>query len=250
MTLAVELYTFAISHFSEKVRWALDLEGIVYEEKPLLPGLHLLTTRKLAAKGSVPVLRYGGFVVQGSAQILQALPGLFGARRLEPEPSNAAACDELEALADVAFGKGLQRIAYAELLKDRKHMIALWAWGGPRWARLFYWLMYPLLSRLVKRKYKPFPAEVARAKAAFREALVRTDELLSRKPFLLGDSLTRADVCVAALIAPFLDPPEHAVQFAPLPPGLGAFVDEFKNGPTAQHVLHLYREYRLPPSGA
>ena len=36
----LKLYTFNISHFSEKARWALDYEGILYEERVLLPGPH------------------------------------------------------------------------------------------------------------------------------------------------------------------------------------------------------------------
>ena len=248
MTPTVELYTFAISHFSEKVRWVLDLEGIVYEEKQLLPGLHPFTTRRLASKACVPVLRQGHMVIQGSAAIIRALPGIFGARRLEPAASMASACDELETMADRAFGVGVQKIAYGALLQRRQRMIELWSLGRKPWTKLFYAVTYPLLARLVKRMYRTNPEEVERAKAAFRRALNRTDELLSNNAFLLGDSLTRADVCVAALIAPFLDPPEHAVRFAPLPDELRAFADEFKDGPTARHALRIYREYRLPPS--
>lgn len=246
MTPTVELYTFAISHFSEKVRWVLDLEGIPYEEKQLLPGLHPFTTRRLARKASVPVLRQGHIVIQGSAAIVRALPGIFGARRLEPAATIATACDELETMADQAFGVGVQKIAYGALLQRRQRMIELWSLGRAPWAKLFYAVTYPLLALLVRRMYRAYPEEVERAKAAFRRALDRTDGLLANNAFLLGDSLTRADVCVAALIAPFLSPPEHAVQFAPLPDELRAFVDEFKDGPTARHVLRLYREYRYP----
>ena len=44
----MRLYTFQISHFSEKARFALDLSGIPYEEKRLLPGAHIVTTRRIA----------------------------------------------------------------------------------------------------------------------------------------------------------------------------------------------------------
>ena len=33
------LYTFQVSHFSEKARWALDWKGVKYHERRLLPGL-------------------------------------------------------------------------------------------------------------------------------------------------------------------------------------------------------------------
>ena len=46
----LKLYTFNISHFSEKARWALDYEGIPYEERVLLPGPHQLVTRRVAQR--------------------------------------------------------------------------------------------------------------------------------------------------------------------------------------------------------
>jgi len=131
---------------------------------------------------------------------------------------------------------------------ERERMIELWSLGAGRSAKLFYGLTYPVLAKLVKRSYCPSSEDVERAKAAFRQALARFDQLLSRSPYLLGDSLTRADICVASLIAPFLSPPEHAVNFAPLPAELQRFVDEFKDGTTARHVLRIYREYRHPPA--
>ena len=33
----LKLYTFNISHFAEKARWALDYEGIPYEERCCCP---------------------------------------------------------------------------------------------------------------------------------------------------------------------------------------------------------------------
>lgn len=244
MSTQLELYTFTISHFSEKARWALELEGIPYEEKRLLPGLHPLTTRRWAPLNSVPLLRHGKLIVQGSGRILRALPHHFGARRLVPEPSCAEACDEIETLADRSFGRGLQQIAYGELLQHRAEMIQLWSLQGPKWAKAFYFFTYPFVAAIVKRMYRPVPSEVERAKAAFRLALDRTDELLGRSPYLLGSSLTRADITVAALLAPFLRPPEHPVAFPELPPGMQAFCDEFADGATARHVRRLYREYR------
>ena len=43
----LKLYTFNVSHFAEKARWALDFERIAYEEKVLLPGPHQLVTRRM-----------------------------------------------------------------------------------------------------------------------------------------------------------------------------------------------------------
>jgi glutathione S-transferase len=50
------LLTFVISHFSEKARWALDFEGLSYDERRLIPGMHFPAVRRLASKTTVPVL--------------------------------------------------------------------------------------------------------------------------------------------------------------------------------------------------
>ena len=40
------LYIFAISHFCEKARWALDYLGIEYQLVHLAPGLHMSAAKK------------------------------------------------------------------------------------------------------------------------------------------------------------------------------------------------------------
>ena len=43
--MAVKLYQFCISHYSEKVRWALDYKDIKYQPVNLLPGQHSRTIK-------------------------------------------------------------------------------------------------------------------------------------------------------------------------------------------------------------
>jgi len=67
------LYVFSFSHFSEKARWACDRKRLGYQLVPLLPGLHILTTRRLAPGTSVPVLVHGPHVIQNSSEIIDYL---------------------------------------------------------------------------------------------------------------------------------------------------------------------------------
>ncbi len=65
------LYVFAISHFCEKARWALDHLGIAYELRYLAPGEHAELAKKLGApKSSVPFLDTNGKLIQGSSAII------------------------------------------------------------------------------------------------------------------------------------------------------------------------------------
>ena len=78
----LKLYTFNISHFSEKARWTLDYEGIPYEERVLLPGPHQLVTRRVARRTHVPVLEHDGEYVQGSSAIIDYVADRLGGTKL------------------------------------------------------------------------------------------------------------------------------------------------------------------------
>jgi glutathione S-transferase len=240
----LQLLTFAISHFSEKARWTLDLSGFDYAERHLLPGPHMLVTRRLARGTSVPILQHDGRAIQGSGAILDYVQHELGAKRLAPEPACAAECTRLEALADKAFGLGVQQILYAMLLDEPKLVIDLWTQRGPRYGRGFYALTYPAIASVVRRMYRIDPVTVEHARDRFRRAMDETDRALSGKHYLLGDRLSRADITVASLLAPVCRPPQHLLRWPELPESTLAFAREFEDRPTYQHVLRLYREER------
>jgi glutathione S-transferase len=244
----LRLNTFVISHFSEKVRWVLDVEGASYEERALLPGLHVLTARRLAEHSTLPILEHDSHVVQGSSAIVDYLSAELGFRRFEPPASRAARSAELEELADHALGKGVQRIAYGDLLHDRKTLTKLWSLGNPFWGRAFYALAYPGVARAVKSMYKITPETVSEAKQRFRAAMTEFDRALQDQPYLTGATPCRADLALAALLAPLSRPPEHRVSWPELPAPVRAFTRDFEGRPTWNHALKMYREHRGPPA--
>jgi glutathione S-transferase len=241
----LRLTTFAISHFSEKVRWALDFEGALYDERRLLPGPHLFVTKRLASASSVPILEHGRRVVQGSSAILDYMSAELGFSTLSPPDATAAArCAELEALADVGLGQVIQRVAYDALLPDRNTVIALWTQGGPVWGRAFYALAYRRVAAAVKRMYDINPDSVARAKDRFRKTMEVLDGALGNQPYFMGDRPGRLDIAVAALLAPLSRPAEHLVRWPELPETVATFTKEFAASRTWRHALAMYRLHR------
>jgi glutathione S-transferase len=236
------LYTFAISHFSEKARWGLDAAGVAYTEKMLLPGPHVLVTRRLAPRSEVPILRHGSRVIQGSGAILDFIEGIAGQTAVytpEEMPAN-----EIERRADEAFGRGIQRIFYDVLLRHRGVVTGLWLQHGPRWGPAVYALTYPLLARAIRRGYHIEPGRVRAAQDEFRRLFDELDVRLSRSDYLLGPTVSRLDRSVSALLAPLVRPPEHLLDWPAFPAELVPFVREFENRPTWSHVLRMYREHR------
>jgi glutathione S-transferase len=77
----VTLYWFPLSNPGQAVRLMLELKGIEYETRDLIPGLHRLQVRLAGFRGGrVPALRIDGRRVQGSLTISHVLEAL------RPEP--------------------------------------------------------------------------------------------------------------------------------------------------------------------
>jgi len=242
------LYTFNLSHFSEKARWALDYEGLPYQEKVLLPGPHRLTTLRIAKKSEVPILAHDGHCVQGSGAILDYIADRLGGIKLTPAAADVrASALALEQELDHAFGRGAQRVLYSVLLKPEhaSKVIDLWADNGPKWSRTFYSFAFPVISSAVKRMYKTTSPElVERAKEQFVVAIDKLDAQLARTPYLGGEQPSRLDISAAALLGPVCRPKEHHVKWPSTPPELLDFELRLKGRPTWEHVLRMYRQHR------
>jgi glutathione S-transferase len=244
----LKLYTFNISHFSEKARWTLDYEGIPYEERVLLPGPHQLVTRRIAPRTQVPVLEHDGQYVQGSSAIIDYVADRLGGTKLTPiDPTERAKARELENTLDPAVGRGVQQVLYSAFLKDRRTVIDLWSFGGPFWARGFYAVAFPAVASAVKRLYKTTDVEgVAEAKKRFVTTFDELDALLATQPYLGGDTPNRSDITLAALLAPVCRVPEHRMKWPAMPPELADLETSLSGRPTWNHVLQMYHDHRKP----
>ena len=80
ITSPVKLIAFPVSHYCEKVRWALELLEIPYIEKRHLPTFHWKYTEPLGGK-SVPLLIVDDRVLTDSAEILIYLHENFDINR-------------------------------------------------------------------------------------------------------------------------------------------------------------------------
>lgn len=104
------LYTFPISHFSEKARWGLDIAAYDYELNPLVPGQHVTFLKQIVPDAYVPVLKDGDSTIQGSDAILDLVDKeAFGS------PSTAEE-REWETRIGIEIGKTLQTILYSFIL--------------------------------------------------------------------------------------------------------------------------------------
>ena len=243
------LYTFTISHFAEKARWALDYKGADYVEERLVPGSHVPIVRRMAPGTSVPVLRDGDRVVQGSSAIIDYADQQWPELALTPsDASGRETALELERWLDRELGEAIRCVFYFHALEHRGLVLYFFNQGGPWWGRLLSRLGYRVMASSIRQMYAITRDNAARDEERMHAVFERVDELLSGRSYLVGDRFSRADLTLAALAAPLWRPEQHPTRWPPdemYPPEVIALGARFANTRTHEHVMRLYREQRL-----
>src|SRR5215471_20699027 len=92
-----ELWHIPLSHFSEKVRWALDWKGLAHRRRVLGPD-YLIRAWRATGRGTLPILFLDGRAIGDSTHIIAALEDRF--REPPLYPGDAAARQRALALED------------------------------------------------------------------------------------------------------------------------------------------------------
>jgi glutathione S-transferase len=251
------LWHLPLSHYSEKVRWALDHKQVPHGRRAaIVPGAHMVAAMWLTRDPSnftFPVLELEGEAVADSSAIVAVLEERFPERPLYPaDPEQRRRALELEDFFDEELGPYIRQLAFYELGNDRERFQAVVertvpgplgrnSAGAAAYARAFTGM------RFAARSDKE--AELSRSKVL--AALDRLEEELGSGDYLVGDSLSVADVTAAALFYPLVLP-EHG----PLPVdepaarGMEDFRAPLKQRSGFKWVEETFRRHRRPPAAA
>ena len=239
------LYQFPISHYCEKIRWALDYKGIQYSRVSLIPGLHMKSIRRIAPSTSVPVLRDKGQVIQGSSAIIDYLDKHYPEHSLTPEdPALRQQAQEWERRLD-RLGEDIRLWCYHYLLAEPELAIPLLTSGQPFYRRWQVRLAYPKVEKGM-RNWMKINSETAAAAQQRMEAMLaelRTAYLQSH--LLVGDHFSRADLTACALFAMVFQPAEMPVPWPArerLPKAMKAWIDQHED--ELQPLQVHYAQYR------
>ncbi|MGO1460835.1 MAG: glutathione S-transferase family protein [Marinobacter sp.] len=246
--MALRLYQFAISHYCEKIRWALDYKQLNYETTNLLPGQHLKTVQALTsgAGTSVPVLVHDDEIIQGSSDILDYLDAAFPDKLLTPadEPARTKALSWEQRL-DNEAGPAVRCYAYHHFLQRPKVVIPLLTAGTPFYNRFLLSLVFSRVNETM-RKWMKINEKTAEESRKIIEALLgELAEAYSRQPFLAGETFSRADLAAAALFAPLFQPEPYPVPWPKavrMPRDIQAWLSQWQ--PQLQLLANVYRDYR------
>lgn len=217
------LFTFAMSHYSEKVRWALAACQLPCREVLMTPALHVLPALRMGGRGSstLPILREKRINgrqshIQDSTRILLWLDERHGPLDILPQgPELRAECLSIEHRFD-AIGKDVARFLYADGFKHDAHILKLWTEHASGWEARVVRRFYPMIKWVFKQKLNMGPRSMARSQHRLLQAMAWLEGRLSDgRLYLVGSRLTVADITAASLLAPLACPHQHPVYGDP-----------------------------------
>jgi len=248
------LWHIPISHYSEKVRWALDLKGVDHERRAPMPGAHmpiaLVLTR--GRHYTLPILELDGRRIGDSTAIIAALEERFPEPRLYPEdPGERRRALELEEWFDEEVGPYMRRFAFHEMRREPEVFDAFASQAAPE--------MFARAGRaagvfgraMTGARYGARDAEAAeRAREKVLAGLDRLEAELGGRDHLVGDGFTVADLTAAALLYPLVFPPEVDVVAERLPERYERVVAPWRERPAGRWVSEMFRRHRRRAAAA
>jgi len=245
------LWHIPVSHYNEKVRWALDFKGVEHERKAPPAPFHMVVSlaRTRGEHKTFPMMRINGRSIGDSTAIIAALEEAYPQPPLYPsDPADRLRALELEDFFDEELGPHLRLLAWHYLRQDpeRFRNFAEQAAPGPLRSRRFSgWAA----DTFLKARYHVADddrATIARDKVA--GAMDRLEEELGNREYLVGDTFTVADLTAAAMFYPLVLPLEGPRQIADPPAGFEAFRTPFKDRRGYRWIEETFAKHRKRPS--
>lgn len=240
------LWHFPISHFNEKVRWALDWKGVPHRRRAL--GATYLP-RALFATGRphLPILFLDGRAIADSTAIIAALEARY------PEPALYPADADLrrEALAfedflDEALGPALRTALIGPVFqRDPGAAIAVLSTGMTAGSRRAMQAATGAFRAFYRSRHAINGATIAASRGQVAAALDRIEATLGPSGHLVGASFSVADLTAASMLSLLVTPPE--VQYPPAPP-VPPEMEEYRaavaHRPALAWARETYRRHR------
>jgi glutathione S-transferase len=211
----LELYQWELSQYSEKVRLILDYKGLEYRKIEVVPGIGQVELFRLTGQTQVPVLKDGHKYIVDSTAIAKYLDLEYPDRPLIPtDPKKRATALLVEDWADESIGVKSRKALFAAISQDQNFRKSLLPVSTPNiFKSLLEGVPADVLS-VLGVGVGLSPDVVSAAIASLKQDLDIVMELLSDRPYLLGDEPTIADLTVASLSmllkfpeGPYLDLP-------------------------------------------
>jgi glutathione S-transferase len=240
------LWHIPVSHFNEKVRWALDYKRIVHRRRVLGPD-YLIRAWRATGQGKLPILWLDGRAIADSTRIIAALEERYPEPALYPRDGamrqHALA---LEEDFDATLGPALRAAVVTPVFRnDPDIALRMLMTGMPEQAyrtlRPLLWV-FPSFYRL---RHQISDASLENDRAIVSAALDRIEQERQGRAYLVGEAFTVADLTAAALLGVLLQPPEIQYPFqVELPPYLQDYRATLLRHPAGRWASNIYRLHR------
>jgi len=223
-----KLITMYGSPWSERVRWAFAFKRLPYEKQNYEAGVDEAAVKKLTGQAMVPVLIAGDKVIPDSSAILDWLEETRPEPALLPKSAKERAMVTLwEEIALNAMGPHGRTLITGRLLRidDPEAQKSGKYFAG-------------------KYGYSEFAEEQSRLTAT--RILTSLRDTLSGRQYLVGDTFTRADVTVAAMLMLWKAAPQEFFVFTP--ELRFVYLDKLGDDPAFSEVFawrdRMYKDHR------
>jgi glutathione S-transferase len=242
------LWHIVVSHYSEKVRWALDFKSVEHERRAPLPGMHIPVALWLTRGRSAtfPVLGLDGARIGDSTAIIAALEDRYPDPPLYPQDrAERRRALELEDWFDEELGPHMRRLVFHELRGDPERFTEVAAQAAPGvFARLG-----PAAGAYGRAfagaRYGARKADAAeRSRERVVMALDRLEAELDGREYLVGEHFTVADLTAAALFYPLVYPPEATATIERMSEPYERFRASVSERPGYGWVQEMFRRHR------
>ncbi|HYH61830.1 MAG TPA: glutathione S-transferase family protein [Solirubrobacterales bacterium] len=247
------LWHIGVSHYSEKVRWALDWKDVEHERRepppPIHMGLALWWSR--GETKTFPVLELYGERILDSTAIIGALEARYPEPPLYPEdPAERRRALDLEDYFDENLGPAVRLFGWHHLRQDSELLGKVTEKNLPGPVRNFGPAragVNTFASTFANLRFKVSdPAAEAEARRVIDECLDRLENELGDGEHLVGDTFSVADLTAAALLYPLVLPPEGPQGIQGVPATAQAYEDELRQRPSYEWVQQTFANYRKP----
>ncbi|MDX6622925.1 MAG: glutathione S-transferase [Solirubrobacterales bacterium] len=247
------LWQLDISHYSEKVRWALDFKQVDHLRRSPFPGMHIPIALWLSGgeAKTFPVLQLDGRTIADSTAAIAALEEFEPEPALYPsDPAERERALALEDYFDEQLGPHARLLPFHELISEPDLFAELAAQSVPPPLNKAKGLVGAYARGYTRIRWGAANGEAAAAaRAGIVSAMDRLELELAANggDYLVGESFSVADLTAASLFYPIVGP-----EGAPIPPGqpmpLGfeRFRESLSRRPGFTWVEETFRRHRQP----
>jgi glutathione S-transferase len=242
------LWHIEMSHFSEKVRWALQIKGVEHERRAPPPGLHIPLALWLTRgrSGTLPILEIDGERFADSTAIIAALEQRFPDPPLYPaDPGERVRALELEDFFDRRLGPAIRRVVWHELRSDPERLAPVAAQAAPAFSGRTAVPYARLLAAGTGVRYRARSEHGARrAESTVLAALDRLETELGDREYLVDGRFGVADLTAASLFYPLVLPEQAPKQVKEIPESYAQLRASLSSRRAYRWVEEIYAKHR------